>query len=84
MQQIFEKIDKIIGFKPRWYCWSEVDCQIFKNLPILKICLVVLRNLLNGVQLEIQNNFNAHEVSELIVMEDSIMKKIQVVIDEIN
>ena len=33
LEALYEKIDELIAFEPRWYIWSEVDKQIFKNLP---------------------------------------------------
>jgi hypothetical protein len=51
---LYEKIDKLLAFEPRWFIWSEVDKQIFENLPLLQEYESELRDILEKVKHDIQ------------------------------
>ncbi len=72
---LYEKIDLIV-FEPRWYIWSEVDTQIFKNLPLMKDYESGLRDILENVK----NNIQFLEVQDLDMLtelKDSIERKLK-------
>jgi hypothetical protein len=54
LEALYEKIDELIAFEPRWYIWSEVEKQIFKNLPLLQEYESELRDFLEKVNHDIQ------------------------------
>jgi hypothetical protein len=54
LEALYEKIDELIAFEPRWYIWSEVEKQIFENLPLLQEYESELRDILEKVKHDIQ------------------------------
>ena len=53
-EELIKKIDEILAFEPRWYSWSEVDKQIFKNLPLLRQYESELTDFLVRVEHDVQ------------------------------
>ena len=76
LEALYEKIDELIAFEPRWYIWSEVDKQIFKNLPLLQEYESELRDFLEKVKNDIQF-LDVQDRDMLTGLKNSIERKLK-------